>query len=157
VTTLIILRVSCHVGRTRVAVASARARQVATASSPAGTPSPAVGKGMTVGFLSGSFNRFAVPLPPELARTVTPLLTAGRQACRGFSSDWVLPKDASEAPKLWEMTVGTSSLAGAAARMTAGQPEFQLRTATGCGAPAPARPGRVTGLTSARSHVPQSR
>ena len=64
-----------------------------------------VGNGSVVGFFTGVFFELAVPPSPELASTVTPSAAAEMNACRRFSSDCVLPKLSSTAPKLCVMTV----------------------------------------------------
>src|SRR6516225_9802360 len=64
-----------------------------------------VGKGKGDGFFTGVFGELAEPPSPELASTVTPLAAAEMNACRRFSSDCVLLKLSSAAPKLCVMTV----------------------------------------------------
>jgi len=60
---------------------------------------------MVAGFGTGVFPGLAVPKSPELASTVMPFAAAEMNACRRFSSDWVLLKASSVVPKLCEMTV----------------------------------------------------
>ena len=64
-----------------------------------------VGNGKVDGFFTGVLPGLAVPPSPELASTVTPFAAAEMNACRRFSSDWVLPKASSVVPKLCVMTV----------------------------------------------------
>src|SRR5881392_414028 len=64
-----------------------------------------VGNGNVDGFGVGVLPGLAVPKSPELASMVTPFAAAEMNACRRFSSDWVLLKASSVVPKLCEMTV----------------------------------------------------
>src|SRR6266404_8808411 len=82
-----------------------------------------VGKGIIDGFGVGVFPALAVPPSPELASMVTPFAAAEMNACRRFSSDWVLLKASSVVPKLCETTVAWwLSTMNCSASIMAGKP-----------------------------------